>query len=101
MNELLIGGTRHGTYAPIPETHNEWMLFTEADREHTNSILASPLSLPEPELYYRSDLRAEIDGVPLRRSLFRHSSIAYDQALAALTDLLLKAWIKGQVSPGG
>lgn len=97
LNELLIGGPMHGQYAMIPEDRNEYLLFPPSDK----SPLALDYEPPTPELYHRSDLTAEIDGQPLRRSVFRHTSIPYEMALAGLTDLLLTAWIKGEVSPGG
>lgn len=101
LNELLIGGTRHGQYAMIPEDKNEWFLFTEAQQRTDVLSIATDTPPPVPELYVRSDLTAEIDGEPLRRSVFRHADVPYEHALAGLTDVLLTAWIRGEVSPGG
>jgi hypothetical protein len=99
LNELLIGGTRHGQYAPIPEDRNEWFLFPERKIE-TSPIMLDRIELPEPELYLRADMAGEVDGRPLRRSLFRHSTVSSEQALSAVVELLLTAWVKGEVSPG-
>ena len=98
LNELVIGGPMHGRVAMIPEDRQEYLLFPPSEK----SPLALDADVPVPELYFRAALSGDVGpgGATMHRTLFRHNSVSYEDAFAALTDMLLTAWIKGEVQLG-